>query len=153
MFSNGIWALAVLSAVLIVAVDGNTERLIPLFAIGVFTGFTLAQSGLVVHWRRRRPPHWRRRAVVNATGALATAAATIIFLGTKFTEGAWVVVVAIPAFIFLFLRVHAYYQKAAQALEIGQIPIRPAAKPTIVVVPVSGRFPLGRTSHLGGAEH
>ena len=138
VFSNGIWALAVLSAVLIVAVDGNTERLIPLFAIGVFTGFTLAQSGLVVHWRRRRPPHWRRRAVVNATGALATAAATIIFLGTKFTEGAWVVVVAIPAFIFLFLRVHAYYQNAAQALEIGQIPIRPAAKPTIVVVPVSG---------------
>lgn len=138
VFSNGIWALAALSAVLIVAVDGNTERLIPLFAIGVFTGFTLAQSGLVVHWHRRRPPHWRRRAVVNATGALATAAATIIFLGTKFTEGAWVVVVAIPAFIFLFLRVHAYYQKAAQALEIGRIPIRPAAKPTIVVVPVSG---------------
>ncbi len=153
VFSNGIWALAVMSAVLIVAVDGNTERLIPLFAIGVFTGFTLAQSGLVVHWRRLRPPHWRRRAVVNATGALATAAATIIFLATKFTEGAWVVVVAIPAFIFLFLRVHAYYQKAAQALEIGQIPTRPAAKPTIVVVPVSGVSRLGRTGHLGGAEH
>ncbi len=138
VFSNGIWALAILSAVLIVAVDGSTERLIPLFAIGVFTGFTLAQSGLVVHWRRLRPPHWRRRAAVNATGALATAAATVIFLATKFTEGAWVVVVAVPAFIFLFLRVHAYYQQAAQALEIGQIPIRPAPKPTIVVVPVSG---------------
>ena len=109
-------------------------------AIGVFTGFTLAQSGLVVHWRRTRPPHWGRRSVVNATGAVATAAATIIFLFTKFTAGAWVVVVAIPVFIFMFTHVHAYYQRAAQALEIGQVPVRPAAKPTIVVVPVSGGY-------------
>ena len=138
VFGNGIWALTVMSAVLLVAVNGNTERLIPLFAIGVFTGFTLSQSGLVVHWRRTRPPHWGRRSVVNATGAVATAAATIIFLFTKFTAGAWVVVVAVPAFIFMFTRVHAYYQRAAQALEIGRVPVRPAAKPTIVVVPVSG---------------
>ncbi len=138
VFGNGIWALTVMSAVLLVAVNGNTERLIPLFAIGVFTGFTLSQSGLVVHWRRTRPPHWGRRSVVNATGAVATAAATIIFLFTKFTAGAWVVVVAVPVFIFMFTRVHAYYQRAAQALEIGQVPVRPAAKPTIVVVPVSG---------------
>jgi amino acid transporter len=138
VFGNGIWALAVMSAVLLVAVNGNTERLIPLFAIGVFTGFTLAQSGLVVHWRRLRPPHWHRRAVVNTTGAVATAAATTIFLVTKFTEGAWVVVVAVPAFIFMFTRVHAYYARAARALEIGQVPVRPSAKPTIVVVPVAG---------------
>ena len=138
VFGNGIWALTVMSAVLLVAVNGNTERLIPLFAIGVFTGFTLSQSGLVVHWRRTRPAHWGRRSVVNATGAVATAAATIIFLFTKFTAGAWVVVVAVPVFIFMFTRVHAYYQRAAQALEIGQVPVRPAAKPTIVVVPVSG---------------
>jgi hypothetical protein len=64
--------------------------------------------------------------------------ATVIFLFTKFTEGAWVVVVAIPAFIFMFTRVHAYYQRASQALGIGQTPARPAAKPTIVVVPVAG---------------
>jgi amino acid transporter len=138
VFANGIWALAVMSGVLLIAVNGNTERLIPLFAIGVFTGFTLSQSGLVVHWYRLRPRHWRKRAVVNATGALATAAATIIFLVSKFTEGAWVVVVAVPLFIFLFTRVHAYYQRAAKALEIGQVLPRPAAKPTIVVVPVSG---------------
>jgi amino acid transporter len=138
VFAYGIWALAAMSGVLLLAVDGNTERLIPLFAIGVFTGFTLSQTGLVVHWSHLRPPRWRRRATVNATGAVATAAATVIFLFTKFTEGAWVVVVAVPAFMFMFLRVHAYYQRASQALGIGQIPARPAAKPTIVVVPVSG---------------
>ena len=138
VFANGIWALAAMSAVLLLAVDGNTEKLIPLFAIGVFTGFTLSQTGLVVHWRHLRPPRWRRRATVNATGAVATAAATIIFLVTKFTEGEWVVVVAVPAFMFMFTRVHAYYHRASQALGIGKIPARPAAKPTIVVVPVSG---------------
>jgi amino acid transporter len=138
VFSNGIWTLAGLSALLLLAVDGDTERLIPLFAIGVFTGFTLSQAGLVVHWHRLRPRHWRRRSAVNAVGALATAAATIIFLFTKFTEGAWVVVVAVPVFIFFFTRVHAYYQRAEAALEIGQVPERPAPKPTIVVVPVNG---------------
>ena len=138
VFSYGIWALAMMSGILMIAVDGRTERLIPLFAIGVFTGFTLSQSGLVVHWRRLRPKRWRQRALVNSIGAVATAAATIIFLFTKFTEGAWVVVVAVPLFIFLFKRVHAYYGRAAKALEIGQIPRRPSAKPTIVVVPVAG---------------
>jgi amino acid transporter len=138
VFGNGIWVLSILSAVLMVAVNGNTNRLIPLFAIGVFTGFTLSQTGLVVHWRRERPPHWRRRAIVNGTGAVVTAIATIVFLATKFTEGAWVVVVAVPLFIFMFTRVHAYYDRAAKALEIGQVPDRPAAKPTIVVVPVTG---------------
>ncbi len=138
VFAYGIWALAVMSGVLMIAVDGRTERLIPLFAIGVFTGFTLSQSGLVVHWRRLRPRHWRQRALVNSIGAVATAAATLIFLFTKFTEGAWVVVVAVPLFMFLFKRVNAYYRRAAKALEIGQIPARPSAKPTIVVVPVAG---------------
>ena len=63
VFFHGIWVLAGFSAVLLIAVSGNTNTLIPLFAIGVFTGFTLSQSGLVVHWRRRRPPGWQRRAI------------------------------------------------------------------------------------------
>ena len=138
VFGNGIWVLSGMSAVLLVAVNGNTNRLIPLFAIGVFTGFTLSQAGLVVHWRRERPPRWRMRASVNGTGAVVTAVATIVFLATKFTEGAWVVVVAVPLIMFMFTRVHAYYQRAEKALEIGQVPDRPAAKPTIVVVPVTG---------------
>jgi hypothetical protein len=118
-------------------VDGNTNELIPLFAIGVFIGFTLSQAGLVVHWWRERPPRWRRRAAINGFGACVTAIATVVFLVSKFTEGAWVVVIAIPAFIVLFLRIHAYYERAAKDLRFDEDPGRPEPKHTIVVVPVN----------------
>jgi hypothetical protein len=136
-FRNGILALAVLSAALLVAVGGNTQRLIPLFAIGVFIGFTLSQTGLVVHWWRERPPNWQRRAAINGLGATVTALSTIVFLFTKFTEGGWVVVVAIPFFIFLFRRIHGYYQKVGSLLGFGTIPPKPRALANSVVVPVT----------------
>jgi amino acid transporter len=137
VFSVGIIVLALFSGTLLVVVDGNTNTLIPLFAIGVFIGFTLSQTGLVVHWRRLRPPGWKRRAMVNGFGAFVTAVATIVFLISKFTEGAWVVVIAIPAFIFLFMRIHAYYQRAGRVLGLDVIPPKPVAKRTIVIVPVN----------------
>jgi amino acid transporter len=137
VFANGIWALSLMSAALLVAVRGNTLTLIPLFAIGVFTGFTLSQAGLVVHWRRTRPPRWRYRAAINGLGALVTAMATAVFLGTKFTEGAWVVVLAVPALIILFLRIHAYYQRAGLALGLGRFPPHPQGQECLVVVPVT----------------
>ena len=136
VFSSGIWALSVLAGVLIIAVRGNTLTLIPLYAIGVFTGFTLSQSGLVVHWWRNRPARWRHRAIVNGTGAVITAVATVIFLISKFTEGAWVVVVAVPSFILLFTRIHRYYGLAAELLGFDRDPGPPEPRPTIVVVPV-----------------
>ena len=136
VFANGIWVLAGLSAVLLIAVGGNTNELIPLFAIGVFTGFTLSQSGLVAHWWRTRPPRWARRATINGTGAVVTGLATVIFLVSKFTEGAWVVVLAVPAFVVLFVRIHAYYQRAGVELGVGIVPDRPEAKRTLVIVPV-----------------
>ncbi len=138
VFASGVWTLAVMSGVLLVVVGGNTLRLIPLYAIGVFTGFTLSQTGLVLHWRRTRPPRWQRRAVINGVGAVTTAVATVIFLGTKFTSGAWVVVIAIPAFILLFTRIHRYYERAGRALGLGSIPDKPLAEPAVVVVPVLG---------------
>ncbi len=137
VFANGIGVLAVLSGALLLAVDGNTNTLIPLFAIGVFIGFTLAQTGLVVHWRSIRPPGWRRRAAVNGLGAVITAIATVVFLISKFTEGAWVVVIAIPAFILLFVRIHAYYERTRKALRIGETPAMPEPKRTIVIVPIN----------------
>jgi amino acid transporter len=137
VFSTGIIVLAVLSGVLLVVVDGNTNTLIPLFAIGVFIGFTLSQTGLVVHWRKERPPGWQRRAAINGLGAVITAIATIVFLVSKFTEGAWVVVIAIPAFILLFTRIHAYYVRAGRELGIDEIPPKPTEKRTIVIVPVN----------------
>ena len=136
-FANGIVVLAVMAAALLIAVRGNTNTLIPLFAIGVFIGFTLSQTGLVLHWRKLRPPGWRRRAVINGVGAVITAIATIVFLISKFTEGAWVVVIAIPSFIFLFLRIHAYYERARKELHIDETPMRPEPKHTLVIVPVN----------------
>jgi len=137
VFGNGVWVLAGFSALLLVAVDGDTNTLIPLFAIGVFTGFTLSQAGLVVHWRRTRPPGWSRRATINGVGAGITALATVIFLLTKFVAGAWVVVVAIPLLIVLFDRVEAYYRRAGEELGAGEIPGPPERQRTVVVVPVT----------------
>jgi amino acid transporter len=137
VFANGIWVLAGLSAGLLIAVGGNTNAMIPLFAIGVFTGFTLSQAGLVIHWRRTRPPRWHYRAAVNGFGAVVTALATAVFLVSKFVEGAWVVVVAVPTFVFLFVRIHAYYTRAAMELGMGALPGKPAGKRTLVIVPVT----------------
>jgi amino acid transporter len=137
VFGNGVGALAVFSAALLVAVGGNTNTLIPLFAIGVFVGFTLCQAGLVVHWHRTREPGWTRRATINGLGAVVTATATVIFLFTKFTEGAWVVAVAIPLLIVLFNRIEVYYSHAAQDLGIDVIPGPLVRKRTLVVVPVT----------------
>jgi amino acid transporter len=138
VYSKGIWALTAAAAVLLVVVRGNTNSLIPLFAIGVFIGFTLAQTGMVLHWRGARPPHWRAKATLNGVGAFVTAAATVVFLLTKFTEGAWVVVVIIPIIILLFHRIRAYYTRLSGILGIGDIPPAPHTGRVLVVVPVSG---------------
>ena len=137
VFGNGIWALTIMAAALLIAVGGNTNALIPLFAIGVFIGFTLSQAGLVVHWRRTGPAGWRRRAALNAVGAVVTGACTVIFLVTKFTSGAWVVVIAIPLFMLLFTRIGAYYGRAKKLLALGEVPAIPHGRPTLVIVPVA----------------
>jgi amino acid transporter len=138
VFANGIAVLALLSGVLLIAVRGNTNELIPLFAIGVFAGFTLSQTGLVVHWWKDRPARWHYRAAINGFGAVVTAVATVIFLISKFVDGAWVVVVMVPTFVLLFRRVHRYYRRAGIALGVGVVPAKPEGKDTLVIVPVVG---------------
>ncbi|HVM64806.1 MAG TPA: APC family permease [Acidimicrobiales bacterium] len=138
VYANGIWTLAGLSAFLMVVVRGNTQTLIPLFAIGVFTGFTLSQTGLVVHWHRERPPGWVRRAAINATGAVATAVATVVFVVTKFTAGGWVVVVTVPLLIVLFHRVRAYYDEVRTETALQPEAQDAPTEQVLVVVPVSG---------------
>jgi hypothetical protein len=138
VFSKGIWALSVGAALLLVIVRGNTNTLIPLFAIGVFIGFTLAQTGMVLHWRSTRPPNWRKKATLNATGAVVTAVATLVFLISKFVEGAWVVVLVVPLIILMFHRIRAYYSHLGQALGIGSIPPPPRAGRVLVIVPIVG---------------
>jgi amino acid transporter len=137
VYRYGVVVLAVLSGVLMVAVDANTNSLIPLYAIGVFTGFTLSQAGLVRHWWERRPPRWWARAALNGTGGAVTAAATVIFLVSKFTEGAWVVVIAIPGLILLFSRISKYYRVVGAELGLGSVPEIPQAHDTLIVVMVA----------------
>lgn len=139
VFTYGIWILAILSAAILVATGGNTDALIPLFAIGVFTGFTLAQSGLVKHWWTKRPRGWIWRAGLNGVGAVASGVSTLVFVFTKFTEGAWVVVVAVPLLILLFVRIHAYYRLAGTELGLDRLPPRPIAAGgrAMAIVPVS----------------
>jgi amino acid transporter len=136
VYRFGVVVLAALAAVLLIAVDASTNRLIPLYAIGVFIGFTISQAGLLRHWYRRRPRGWVRRAVLNGTGALLTAIAAIVFVATKFTEGAWLVVIAVPALMLLFARVQNYYRVVGDELGLGVVPGRPSAARSLVIVPV-----------------
>jgi amino acid transporter len=137
VYRYGISALAIASAVLLIAVDAKTDKLIPLFTIGVFVGFTISQVGLVRHWRTERPPHWALRAALNGTGAVMTAIAVLVFLGTKFLEGAWVVVIAVPLLMYLFSHTESYYSQVAKELKLGRTPPRPGKRDSIVIVPTS----------------
>ncbi len=132
----GVLALAVLAAVLLIAVNAVTGRLIPLYAIGVFIGFTISQTGLVRHWYGRRSPRWMLRAAVNGAGAVLTATAAAVFVATKFTSGAWVVVLTVPALMLLFSRIQNYYQAVGLELDLGRLPHRPLPTDSLVIVPV-----------------
>jgi len=132
----GVALLAVLAGVLLIAVNADTARLIPLYAIGVFTGFTISQTGLVHHWHTQHSPRWLLRAALNGTGALLTATATIVFVATKFTSGAWVVVLIVPALMLLFSRIQNYYRAVGLELDLGRLPHRPQPASSLVIVPV-----------------
>ncbi|WP_089156497.1 APC family permease [Micromonospora sp. NBS 11-29] len=115
-FSNGLVALALGAVAVFVAFGGRTARLIPLYAVGVFLAFTLSQAGMVVHWRRRPGRGRRRRLVVNAVGATLSGLVLLTAAVAKFTEGAWVVVVAVPLLVLLFRRIHRHYATLHRAL-------------------------------------
>jgi amino acid transporter len=136
VYRVGVVVLAVLAAVLLIAVDASTDRLIPLYAIGVFTGFTISQTGLVKHWFTERGRGWARRAALNGTGAVLTLVATLVFIASKFTEGAWVVIVTIPALMLLFARIQNYYRTVGIELGLGSVPGRPRSAEGLVIVPV-----------------
>jgi len=137
VYRQGIAALALASMVLLIAVGAETDRLIPLFTIGVFVGFTISQVGLVRHWRQTRGPHWKVRASLNGAGAAMTAVAVVVFLTTKFTEGAWIVVVVVPMLMYLFAHTESYYAKVASELKLGRTPGVPRRCESIVIVPTS----------------
>jgi amino acid transporter len=134
----GVTVLAVAAALLLIAADGNTQRLVPLFAIGVFVGFTLSQAGMVRHWRAGREPGWEGRASINGLGAVLTLAALAVELISKFTEGAWLIVLIIPLLVLMFTRVHRAYHRIGSLLQLGTLPPPPVEQSALVVVPVGG---------------
>ncbi len=136
VFSVGITVLAIFSVLLLLIFSSSVDRLLNLYALGVFTSFTLSQSGMVVHWLRLRESGWRWKVAVNGIGAVATAAVTVVIAVTKFLEGAWIVILIVPIFIVFFLLVHGHYVYVAQQLYSTR-PVTPKGRAPMVLVPVS----------------
>ncbi len=136
VFSTGVIVLTAVSVVLLLVTKAKVDNLIPLYAIGVFTGFTMAGSGMVKYHLTEREPHWRRGVVINGTAALLSAIVDVIFIVTKFTHGAWVVVVLLPAGVFALIRLHHQYAKESEQLEVGvvQAAEAPVLRNHVVVV-------------------
>ncbi|HKZ83382.1 MAG TPA: APC family permease [Anaerolineae bacterium] len=153
VFSWGIVALALAASLLIVVFDAETTQLIPLYAIGVFLSFTLSQSGMVVRWRRigrmrpgeeiathdsvlRYDPHWRGKLIINAVGSVMTGVVMLVFAVAKFAQGAWIVVILIPALVYVFFRIHRHYRDVAHILSQGSRwpNLRPRPVKTLVLV-------------------
>ena len=127
VFSNGIIVLTVLALALLLGVGANTNSLVPFYAIGVFTGFSMAGFGMARYHHRTKEPHWRRKFVINFAGGAYTALVVVIFAIVKFTEGAWLVVVVFPILVFAFIRLNREYGMEAQVLE--RISDRPKPPP------------------------
>ena len=143
VYSNGIILLSLCAAVLVIIFRGQVNAIIPLYAVGVFTSFTLSQAGMVRRWFKERTSGWQASALMNALGALATAVVLGVVVTTKFLGGAWLVVVAIPLVVSLFLAINRHYKYVAERLSIQGIPprsytSRPKAEvvthPAVVVV-------------------
>ena len=133
-FSNGIIALAVASGLLLVAFDADVTALVPLFAVGLFTSFTLSQAGMVVHHWRLREPRWRFGLAVNALGATATAVVLVVILVSKFGEGAWIPSLVIPLITVVFLAIHRHYHKVADSLRVRPGDLAEVVRHTVVVL-------------------
>jgi amino acid transporter len=117
-FSNGIVALSLFAALLLIVFEGDTHALIPLYMIGVFISFTLSQTGMVVHWRKLRDSGWRASAFVNGLGAVATAVVLVIVTMTKAVEGAWIIIVLIPVLVAVFKATRRHYAHVASQLSL-----------------------------------
>jgi amino acid transporter len=136
-FSNGIVILSVVAAVLLGVFGGDTHALIPLYMIGVFVSFTLSQAGMVVHWRRLKTRGWRTSAAINGFGAVVTGIVLIIVATTKAAEGAWIILLMIPALVFVFEITRRHYDHVASELTLrGWQP--EASGSHVVLVPIGG---------------
>jgi amino acid transporter len=137
VYSNGILVLAGIAALLIWIFKADVIALIHLYVVGVFTAFTLSQAGMVRYWLRRKEPGWQRRALINGIGGVATGLVTLLVIQAKFAAGAWMVVVAIPMLIAIFLLVNRHYRTVARRLRAGAAAVRaapPASNDVVVYI-------------------
>ncbi|GAA2230918.1 MULTISPECIES: APC family permease [Kitasatospora] len=134
---HGVLFLSLASAVLLVGSGGDVNSLVPLFSIGVFVGFTICQVGMVRHWKGERGSGWRGKALLNGFGAVLTGTATVVVTGTKFTEGAWGICLALPLLVALFELVHRSYDRIGERLELGRLPGPVTRQRSLVLVPVT----------------
>jgi amino acid transporter len=137
VYSNGVVLLAGAASLLIWIYHANVNNLIHLYVVGVFTAFTLSQAGMVRYWLRRHGAGWRRRAAVNGAGAAATLVVTGVVVATKFAEGAWMVIVALPAMVAGFYGVRRHYRRVARRLAAGAAAVAaapPARNTTLLLV-------------------
>ena len=138
VFSNGIVILGLLSAVPIIIFSGNTNALIPLYAVGVFTAFTLSQAGMVKHWFVLRGTGWVKSIIINAVGTAVTFIVLLIIAVTKFTHGAWIVVLAIPGLVMLTNKIHSHYLDVARELSLQSGEKEAEYTHHTVIIPLSG---------------
>ncbi|UQA95496.1 APC family permease [Streptomyces halobius] len=134
---HGVLALAGAAAALLLFSGGDVNALVPLYAIGVFVGFTICQVGMVRHWCAERSPGWRGKTLLNGFGALLTGISTIVVTAIKFTEGAWLIAIALPLLILAFEAVHRAYTRIGERLGLGRVPEPPRRDRSLVLVPVS----------------
>lgn len=141
VFSNGIFALSGFAGLLLIVFKGSVTQLIPLYAVGVFISFTLSQAGMVVHWWNLKGLGWLGKALLNGLGASITGLVGLVLLFSKFTQGAWLVVVSIPILVALYLKIKAHYTYVAKRLRMAsdvklKLPESPASggTPTVVLV-------------------
>jgi len=137
VFSNGIILLSLLAILLIINFDANNHALIPLYAVGVFLSFTIAQAGMVKASIKNKGSNWKSKTAINGIGTVFTGVVTLVTIIAKFTEGAWMVVLAIPIIIVIFYQIKKHYRNIADQLRIENL-IEEKAMTSKVIIPISG---------------
>jgi len=144
-YSNGILVLGVLACILVAVFHGDVSRLIPLYAVGVFTAFTMSQAGMVSRWLRKREPGWRHGLPINIVGTATTGLVFLITGAAKFTQGAWIIVILVPVLVMACRSVHRHYQETRE-LVATETPLQPEEVRTVCVVPIADLNPLALQS-------
>jgi amino acid transporter len=147
VFHNGIIVLSLLAAALVIYFHGELDQLLPLYAVGVFTAFTLSQAGMYMHWLKLRGKGWAYKATINGVGTILCFAVLCIILYTKFLEGAWIVCVILPVLVGTFWMIRKRYDSISRQLKIAgnEVPARPSRHTSLLMVP---RVHLGILSAL-----